>query len=427
MEQAKDTILFDLDKTLFDHYYSSKLAIAAVRERFRLGIHDIGELIRLYNDALQEAYDRYLVKEITYEEKDLEKVKLFFQKLNLAVPDDSVIHEFLELYETAYQEDRRATPGSIETLVRLREHGYKLGVVTNGQMSDQAAKMEAIGIDGLVDIIVTSEEVGHHKPSPEMFDTALNRLGSEKVSALMVGDSIKSDVEGALDNDIEAVLYAPLSEEVEREISSIRIRVIRHMKELLDYLGIEEPTFEPKIIPSDKQVQFSGLGADLVTAPRHCMALHKETIKTCFSEMAQLCNDLSNGSPLIALARLRVIMLAIAKDANLIDERKIQIECAKVPNTIEASTITIPHKERKNSLSVANFSGKILLTSKTDWHPNIEKIKEILRLFQQFFEKLSIDHPRAGLRSLRDAFYLIGEQAGIDRKDILIQGEKIEK
>ncbi|MFT7184182.1 MAG: HAD superfamily hydrolase (TIGR01549 family) [Oceanicoccus sp.] len=426
MRQPKNTVLFDLDKTLFDHYYSSKRAVAAIRKRFGLSAHDTNKLIDLYNEALQEAYDRYLGKEITYAEKDLEKVRLFFQKLNLPTPDEAKIHEFLELYETSYQEDRRATPGSVETLVRLKEHGYKLAIVTNGQAADQALKLEVIGIANLVDAVVTSEGIGHPKPSPEMFDAALVKLDASKDSAFMVGDSVKSDIVGALENGLDAVLYDPRSEKDEREINGVRVRVIHHIKELLSHLGIEGPNFAPEITVSDDVLQFSGMGADLVTAPRHCMALDKETIKICFSEMSQLCDDLSEGKPLIALARLRTIMLALAKDANLIDETQIRIECPGLANTTEELTATVPHEERKHSLAVSDFSGEIRLQAAAGWHPDAQEMERVLRLFQQFFDKLSIDHPRAGLRSLRDAFRLIGKQAGIDQENILIQGERIE-
>jgi FMN phosphatase YigB (HAD superfamily) len=59
-----------------------------------------------------------------------------------------------------YRENRRATPGSVETLIRLREHGYYLANVTNGQIEDQAAKAEAIEIRHLVDRIVLLKKLG---------------------------------------------------------------------------------------------------------------------------------------------------------------------------------------------------------------------------------------------------------------------------
>mgnify|MGYP001604276379 CR=1 FL=1 len=76
----KSTVLFDLDNTLFDHHYSVKKAISKQREPFGLGSFTASQLTDIYNSSLQVAYDRYLRKEISYEEKDLEKSEAFLSK-----------------------------------------------------------------------------------------------------------------------------------------------------------------------------------------------------------------------------------------------------------------------------------------------------------------------------------------------------------
>lgn len=221
-----DTILFDLDKTLFDHKYSLERTIAVLREEFSLQEFQLDKLISNYDDALQEAFDRYLANEISYEEKDLEKVKLFYEKLGLPILDEAAVKAFLKLQKKTYQEDLRATPGSIETLIWLRENAYKIGVVTNGQEEEQMQKLKRIGVLDLVDAVIISGEVGYSKPSPEIFDVALSRLNSEKSSTIMVGDSIKSDIEGALNYGIGALLYNPYSDVVEIKVGEVFVKVI---------------------------------------------------------------------------------------------------------------------------------------------------------------------------------------------------------
>lgn len=237
---GKNTVLFDLDNTLFDHHYSLRNAMNKQREQFGLDSFTVGQLIDTYNCSLQVAYDRYLRKEISYEEKDLEKVRLFFQNLSLPVPERDNIDSFLGSYDEVYFRDRRATPGAVETLVRLNEHGFKIGVVTNGQTKAQREKMEIIGISHLIDAAFTSEQIGHPKPSNQMFKAALEAFGATSESALMVGDDVKSDIEGALAHGIDAFLYNPISKETKIEIAGTMIHVIYHMKELLNYFGIED-------------------------------------------------------------------------------------------------------------------------------------------------------------------------------------------
>ncbi|KAM0229464.1 hypothetical protein ACHAPO_010008 [Fusarium lateritium] len=233
-------ILFDLDNTLFDHYHSLRCAISAIQQQYP-GLEDISlqKLIDHYNDSLQNAYDRYLQKLITYEDKDNEKVKLFFESLELPEPTPEDANAFRAIYQPVYRSSRRAIPGSIETLARLREHGFSTAILTNGQIEDQTAKAKAIGIHHLVDRIITSEEAGHPKPDSRIFRYAVGQLGGVLDNTYMVGDSPESDIQGAFNAHLTPVLYAPMSQETSRAINGQEVPVITHMSQLLGHLDID--------------------------------------------------------------------------------------------------------------------------------------------------------------------------------------------
>lgn len=232
-------ILFDLDNTLFDHNHSLHCAISAIQERYP-GLADIETqtLIDQYNDSLQQAYDRYLEKLITYEEKDTVKVKLLFQGLGLLEPSSQDVIDFRATYQPAYRASRRATPGSIELLTQLRKLGYVTAIVTNGQTEDQSAKASAIRIRHLVDRIITSEEAGYPKPDRRIFQYAIKQLGGSPDTTYMVGDSVESDIQGALNTNLKAVLYSPISLDTTQSLYGKEVPIISHMNQLLDHLGI---------------------------------------------------------------------------------------------------------------------------------------------------------------------------------------------
>ena len=72
-----------------------------------------------------------------------------------------------------------------------------LGIVTNGPVEVQRAKLELLGIEGLVDFAVVSEEFGVEKPDPRIFHEALRRAGVDAPEAVFVGDSPEFDMAGA--------------------------------------------------------------------------------------------------------------------------------------------------------------------------------------------------------------------------------------
>ncbi len=76
-----------------------------------------------YNAALQQAYHKYLRKEISYEEADVVKVCLFFAEVGFLDPSLEEIRDFRAVYKQTYRENRRATSGSVETLARLMAVG----------------------------------------------------------------------------------------------------------------------------------------------------------------------------------------------------------------------------------------------------------------------------------------------------------------
>ncbi|QYS96939.1 hypothetical protein H0G86_004176 [Trichoderma simmonsii] len=232
-------VFFDLDGTLFDHHHSLRLAITAIQRNYNeLKKKEFDELIDKYNFALQRAYDAYLDKAITYEQADVQKIHLFFSSLGLPEPSLDEIQKFRDTYKAVYRKNRRATPGSIEALARLRERGYRIAIITNGQVEDQTAKAKAIGIHHLIDRIITSEEAGYRKPDRRIFQYAIEQLGASLDTACMIGDSAESDIKGAVDAQMVAIMYSPAAQNSQKLLFGQQIPIIRHMAQLPGHLGI---------------------------------------------------------------------------------------------------------------------------------------------------------------------------------------------
>jgi HAD superfamily hydrolase (TIGR01549 family) len=86
-----------------------------------------------------------------------------------------------------------------ETLDWLRERGYKLGCVTNRVFGGPrfVEEMQDLGLDRYFDTTMVSCDMGYMKPHPKIFEQALTELGIAAGEAMMVGDSLKADVEAS--------------------------------------------------------------------------------------------------------------------------------------------------------------------------------------------------------------------------------------
>jgi HAD superfamily hydrolase (TIGR01549 family) len=92
---------------------------------------------------------------------------------------------------------------ALPTLELLREHGLKIGLVSNG-----ARDLDEFVADHRLDVdaAIGSRRHGRTKPHPSIFRAALERLEVEPEEAAMVGDSPEDDIEGAKALGIKAFL-----------------------------------------------------------------------------------------------------------------------------------------------------------------------------------------------------------------------------
>lgn len=99
-------------------------------------------------------------------------------------------------------------PDTATVLTGLRRQGIATAVVSNIAFDVRPA-FEAIDVAKDVTEFVLSFEVGAIKPAPEIFQTALSRLGVDAADALMIGDSEEADG-GARDVGCRFALVDPL-------------------------------------------------------------------------------------------------------------------------------------------------------------------------------------------------------------------------
>jgi HAD superfamily hydrolase (TIGR01662 family) len=94
-----------------------------------------------------------------------------------------------------------------EVLRALHAEGFTIGLISNTQRSLQTFE-EHFELHGLFTVAISSSDHGFMKPHPSIFQEALRRAGVEAREAVMVGDSVPHDIEGALRLGMRGILVA---------------------------------------------------------------------------------------------------------------------------------------------------------------------------------------------------------------------------
>ncbi len=129
----------------------------------------------------------------------------FAQCLGVDIDWPTMLPEIIKKFEHDVYE-RVFSEGALETLDALKSKGCRLGMISNNDGTCRE-KCEQMGIDKYFEIIIDSTVVGVGKPSPAIFELALEQMGISAREAAHVGDMYGADVMGARDAGLCPVWY----------------------------------------------------------------------------------------------------------------------------------------------------------------------------------------------------------------------------
>lgn len=112
------------------------------------------------------------------------------QNLGLDISPKQAAKELIEIVTDFYLNDTPLKPSVREYLTLQRDKGIKMCVATSNDKSLASATLKNLGILEMFDFIITSDEVGSSKDSPEIFKIAAERLGSTPEKTLVFEDSL---------------------------------------------------------------------------------------------------------------------------------------------------------------------------------------------------------------------------------------------
>jgi putative hydrolase of the HAD superfamily len=136
------------------------------------------------------------------------------------------------------EENGQIFPYVIDTL-KLLKNKYKLAIIANVMPSTSASKVNEILRDAqlfdLFEVVLVSSEIGVSKPDPKIFNLALEKMNVKPEEAVMVGNTISTDIFGGNRVGMKTILVQP-SKDYHRSDWENPTHTIKSFQELLEVI-----------------------------------------------------------------------------------------------------------------------------------------------------------------------------------------------
>lgn len=228
-------LFLDLDDTILDFHKAERIALSkTLRE---LGVEPTDAVCTLYSAINKAHWERLERKEITREQVLLGRFQTLFAQLGKQVKPEQAASR----YEENLSQGHYFLPGAEETVKRL-SRTYQLYLASNGTAKVQAGRLKSAGIIPYFQKIFVSQEIGANKPSLTFFERCFAQIPCfDKKRAMMVGDSLTSDIQGGINAGIRTCWVAPAERSAPAELTpDYRIERLEELPELLETMEKNE-------------------------------------------------------------------------------------------------------------------------------------------------------------------------------------------
>ena len=200
----KKFVFLDLDDTIFDFHRAERIALE--RTLTEMGAAPTEAMMRRYSEINRGCWERLERGEMTRAEVLVRRYELLFEEYG--IPCDAFATQ--AKYEAYLSIGHHFMDGAERLLEQLRIGGYRLFLASNGTARVQHSRIASAGIASYFEQLFISQELGYDKPSREFFDRAFASIPDfSREQAVIVGDSLTSDILGGKNAGIETVWFNP--------------------------------------------------------------------------------------------------------------------------------------------------------------------------------------------------------------------------
>ncbi|NLL15608.1 MAG: noncanonical pyrimidine nucleotidase, YjjG family [Clostridiales bacterium] len=223
-------LLFDLDNTLLDFCANETDSLNKLFQKHGYIFTD--ELFELYNSVNKQLWADYENGKIELD--DVLNSRFSETMLRLGKEVDGI--EWENQYRELLGNGCQLIEGALEVCRRLSE-SHRLFVITNGITKTQIKRLKQSGLYEFFEDIFISQSIGSQKPSKEFFDYVMSHIkGFNGKEALIIGDSLNTDIKGGLMSGIDTCCFNSKLHECSPEIRTTY--TIASLEELYDIAAL---------------------------------------------------------------------------------------------------------------------------------------------------------------------------------------------
>ncbi|OZT76329.1 YjjG family noncanonical pyrimidine nucleotidase [Salinicoccus roseus] len=199
------TLLFDLDDTLLDFGKAEQTALENVMAHFDM--EATPESFQLYREINKAHWEMLEQNELSKNEVLSLRHERFFEALGKKVDGSEVD---LLYRKSIAEHGHHLLDGALEVVEEL-SRTHRLFIITNGVKETQQKRLQHSGLLSYFSGVFISEDTGYQKPMRAFFDYVATRIEHfDRKRALIIGDSLTSDIKGGYNSNIDTCWYNPL-------------------------------------------------------------------------------------------------------------------------------------------------------------------------------------------------------------------------
>lgn len=196
-------LFLDLDDTILDFKKAERIAIGKTIRNF--GVEPTEEILTLYHKVNKWHWEQLELGTMTRAEILVNRFAVLFRELGKEVDAPACA----KVYEKNLATGHWFLPGAEEAVDALSKK-YRLFLASNGTASVQKGRMTSANLYRFFETVFVSQEIGHNKPSKAYFDACFSAIpGFDPEKAIIVGDSLSSDIQGGINAGIKTVWVNP--------------------------------------------------------------------------------------------------------------------------------------------------------------------------------------------------------------------------